>query len=102
MPNSLFTARLLGYLIGLLPLVALLLMFRQVIPQGLGLGLTAFGFLVSYWVQQRARTRFPYDFKNRAEWLALGVYVAVVVAMLLLVQAGGQGFICHSEPLLSS
>lgn len=89
MPDNLFAARLLGYLIGLLPLVALVLMFRQVIPQGLGLGLTAFGFLASYWVQQRARTLFPYDFKNRAEWLALGIYVAVVVAMLLLLQAGG-------------
>jgi len=89
MPNTLFTACLFGYLVGLLPLVALLLMFRQVIPQGLGLGLSAFGFLVSYWVQQRARTLFPYDFKNRAEWLALGIYVAVVVAMLVLWQAGG-------------
>ena len=78
-----FTARLLGYLVGLVPLAMLLLLFRQRVPQGLGLGLVAGGFLASIWAQQRARALFPYDFKDRAEWLALGVYVVLVVGLLL-------------------
>lgn len=78
--------RLLGYLVGLVPLVALLLLFRQVIPQTLGLGLSAGGMLVSIWVQQAAQKRFPYDFKNRQEWLALGVYAGLVIGIVVLVQ----------------
>ena len=79
-----FTARLLGYLVGLVPLTLLLLLFRQRVPQGVGAGAwVAGGFLASIWAQQRARALFPYDFKGRAEWLALGVYVALVVGLLL-------------------
>jgi hypothetical protein len=86
MQSNLFTARLLGYLVGLVPLVALLLMFQKAIPQGLGLALSAGGMVISIWMQQQARTRFPYDFKQRAEWLALGVYAAVVIGIVLLMR----------------
>ena len=81
MPINLFTARLLGYLVGLLPLVALLLMFRQVLPSQVALGVVLVGFMASVWVQQRIRQRFPYDFKQRAEWLALGAYTLIVVGV---------------------
>jgi len=83
MPSTLFTARLLGYLVGLVPLGVLLLLFRQTIPQPIGLGLVAAGFMGSIWLQQRARARFPYNFKDRAEWLALGIYAVSVSAILL-------------------
>ncbi|RAK69390.1 hypothetical protein [Hymenobacter edaphi] len=78
---ALFRARLLGYLVGLVPLLALLLMFRQVLPSQVALGLVLVGFLASVWVQQRIRQRFPHDFKQRAEWLALGAYTLIVVAL---------------------
>ncbi|SHJ58619.1 hypothetical protein SAMN02745146_3445 [Hymenobacter daecheongensis DSM 21074] len=38
-----FKARLLGYTIGLLPIVGMLLLFRQTVPQWAALGLTAGG-----------------------------------------------------------
>jgi hypothetical protein len=78
-PAALFQVRLLGYLVGLIPLVALLLMFRQMLPSTVGLVLVFVGFMASVWVQQRARQQYPYDFKNRAEWLALGAYTLIVV-----------------------
>ncbi|MBC6988819.1 MULTISPECIES: hypothetical protein [Hymenobacter] len=84
MPSNLFTARLMGYLVGLLPLVALLLLFRQAIPQTPGLILAAGGTFASIWVQQQARNKYPYDFKQRAEWLALLVYALVVIGIVLV------------------
>lgn len=81
MPTNLFTARLLGYLVGLIPLVALLLMFRQMLPSQVALGLVFVGFMASVWVQQRIRQRFPYDFKQRAEWWALVAYSLIVVGV---------------------
>ena len=90
MLSNLFTTRLLGYLVGLVPLVALLLMFRQAIPQTLALGLTTGGMVVSVWVQQAARKRYPYNFKDPGEWWALGVYAALVIGMIVLVQVFWQ------------
>jgi hypothetical protein len=90
---ALFKARLLGYLVGLLPLLALLLMFRQLLPSPVALSLVFIGFMASVWVQQRIRQRYPYDFSRRAEWLALGAYTLVVVAVtvaFLSLQGGGQ------------
>lgn len=86
MSSSLFTTRLLGYLVGLVPLVALLLLFRQAVPQTLALGLATGGTVVSVWVQQAARKRYPYNFKDPGEWWALGVYAALVVGIIVLVQ----------------
>lgn len=86
MPTSLFAARLLGYIIGLVPLIALLLMFRQVIPQTLALGLMGAGVMGSLWVQQQLKAKFPYNFKDRSEWLALGLYAVLVVGIILLIQ----------------
>ncbi|MCC3158511.1 hypothetical protein LJ737_14770 [Hymenobacter sp. 15J16-1T3B] len=80
-PAALFRARLLGYLVGLLPLLALLLMFRQVLPSNVALAVVFVGFMASVWLQQRIRQRFPYDFKQRAEWWALGTYALLVVAV---------------------
>jgi hypothetical protein len=88
-PVALFRARLLGYLVGLVPLLALLLMFRQVLPSNVALGLVLVGFMASVWVQQRIRQRFPQDFKQRAEWLALGTYTLLVV----LVAVGFLSFV---------
>ncbi|OON65672.1 hypothetical protein [Hymenobacter sp. CRA2] len=79
--SALFRARLLGYLVGLVPLLALLLMFRQVLPSQVALAVVFIGFMASVWVQQRIRQRYPYDFSRRAEWWALGAYTAVVVAV---------------------
>ena len=78
-PAALYRARLLGYLVGLVPLLALLLMFRQVLPSNVALAVVFIGFMASVWLQQRIRQRFPYDFKQRAEWLALGTYTLLVV-----------------------
>jgi hypothetical protein len=86
MPSTLFTTRLLGYLVGLVPLVALLLLFRQAVPQTLALGLATGGTVVSVWVQQAARKRYPYNFKDPGEWWALGVYAALVVGIIVLIQ----------------
>ncbi|GAB2955636.1 hypothetical protein GCM10027048_21890 [Hymenobacter coalescens] len=80
-PAALFRARLLGYLVGLVPLLALLLLFRQVLPASVALAIVLVGFMASVWVQQRIRQRFPYDFKQRAEWLALGAYSLLVVVI---------------------
>jgi hypothetical protein len=84
MPTNLFTARLLGYLVGLLPLLALLLMFRQLLPTQVALAIVFIGFMASVWVQQRIGQRFPYDFRQRAEWWALGAYVLIVVAVTVV------------------
>jgi hypothetical protein len=84
--SNLFATRLLGYLVGLVPLVALLLLFRQSLPQTLALGLATGGTVVSVWVQQAARKRYPYNFKNPGEWWALGVYAALVVGIIVVVQ----------------
>ncbi|GAB3823491.1 hypothetical protein [Hymenobacter jeollabukensis] len=80
-PAALFRARLLGYLVGLLPLLALLLMFRQVLPSNVALAVVFIGFMASVWLQQRVRQRYPYDFSRRAEWWALGAYTVIVVAV---------------------
>lgn len=80
-PAELYRARLLGYLVGLLPLLALLLMFRQVLPSNVALGVVFIGFMASVWLQQRIRQRYPYDFSRRAEWWALGTYTLIVVAV---------------------
>ncbi|WP_345110983.1 hypothetical protein [Hymenobacter algoricola] len=76
---ALFRARLLGCLVGLLPMVGLLLLLRQAVPQGVALGLTAGGLNFSVLQQQKARKQFPYN--SRGEWLALGMYAALVVAV---------------------
>ncbi|PJJ59810.1 hypothetical protein [Hymenobacter chitinivorans] len=81
--GALFKARFLGYLVGLLPIVGMLLMFRNLVPQWLALMLTMAGLYFSVQLQQAARQRFAYDFKNREEWLALGVYVALLVALMV-------------------
>jgi|GEM_PF-4602498 len=83
---ALFQARLLGYLVGLLPMGGMLLLFRNTVPQGLALGLTAGGLYFSMLLQQKAQKRFPYNFRDRGEWLALGVYVVLVVALVVGVQ----------------
>ncbi|RTQ48935.1 hypothetical protein EJV47_15185 [Hymenobacter gummosus] len=83
-PAALFRARLLGYLVGLVPLLALLLMFRQLLPSPVALGLVLVGFMASVWVQQRIRQRYPHDFKQRAEWLALGAYTLLVVLVAVV------------------
>ena len=83
---ALFQSRLLGYLVGLLPIVGMLLLYRQVIPQGLGLGLTAGGLYFSMLVQQKAQKRFPYNFRDRGEWLALVVYMALVAGLVISVR----------------
>lgn len=80
-PAELYRARLLGYLVGLVPLLALLLMFRQILPSNVALGVVFIGFMASVWLQQRIRQRYPYDFKQRVEWWALGTYFLVVVAI---------------------
>ncbi|KUG07198.1 hypothetical protein [Solirubrum puertoriconensis] len=73
-----------GYLIGLVPLVALLLMFRQILPSNIALGIVLVGFMASVMVQQRIRQRYPYNFKERAEWWALGTYTALVVLLTVV------------------
>lgn len=80
-PADLYRARLLGYLVGLVPLLALLLMFRQLVPSNVALAVVFIGFMASVWLQQRIRQRFPYNFKQRAEWWALGTYFLVVVGI---------------------
>lgn len=80
-PAALYRARLLGYLVGLVPLLALLLMFRQIVPSQVALVFVFIGFMASVWLQQRIRQRHPYDFKQRAEWWALGTYFLVVVGV---------------------
>ncbi|KAA9339273.1 hypothetical protein F0P96_01210 [Hymenobacter busanensis] len=80
-PNALFKARLLGYLVGIVPLLALLLLFRQVLPSTVALVLVMLGTFASVVVQQRVRLRFPYDFKRREEWWALGAYTLVVLVV---------------------
>ncbi|MCB2378958.1 hypothetical protein LGH70_15260 [Hymenobacter sp. BT635] len=82
-PAALFKARILGYLVGLLPMIGMLLLFRQAVPQWVALALTAGGLYFSIQLQQAAQKRFAYDFKNRGEWLALGVYALVVAALAL-------------------
>jgi hypothetical protein len=84
--SALFRARLLGYVVGLLPIVGMLLLVRNALPQGLALGLTAGGLYFSMLVQQKAQRRFPYNFRDRGEWLALGVYLVLVVLLIVGVQ----------------
>ncbi|UOQ70053.1 hypothetical protein [Hymenobacter cellulosilyticus] len=81
--GALFKARFLGYAVGLLPIFGMLLLFRRAGPQWVGLLLSAAGFYLSVQLQQSARKRFPYDFKNREEWLALGLYTALVLAVVV-------------------
>jgi hypothetical protein len=84
-PGALFKARFLGYLVGLLPMVGMLLLFRHILPQWVGLMLTTGGLYFSIQLQQAAQKRFPYDFKNRGEWLALGIYAVLVAALAVSV-----------------
>ncbi|WP_262713039.1 hypothetical protein [Hymenobacter elongatus] len=37
-------------------------------------------------VPQKAQKQFSYDFRDRGEWLALGVYAALVVLLVVGVQ----------------
>jgi hypothetical protein len=83
---ALFKARLLGYLVGLLPIVGIVLLLRRVVPQGLALGLMAGGLYFSMLVQQKAQKQFPYNFRDQGEWLALGLYAALVVLLVVGVQ----------------
>jgi hypothetical protein len=85
-PASLFKTRLLGYLVGLLPIVGILLLLKHAVPQGVALGLMAGGLYFSTLVQQKAQKRFAYNFRDRGEWLALGVYAALVVVLIVVVQ----------------
>lgn len=75
---------MLGYLIGLVPLIALLLMFRQLLSQTLALGLMGVGVMASLWVQQRVRAKFPFDFRAQGEWLALELYTVLVVVVTVV------------------
>ncbi|TGE25072.1 hypothetical protein E5K00_07700 [Hymenobacter aquaticus] len=82
--GALFRARFLGYLVGLLPIVGMmLLLLRPAVPQWVGLLLTTAGLYFSIQLQQAAVRRFAYNFSNREEWLALGLYAAVVAALVL-------------------
>ena len=81
--TGLFQARLLGYLVGLIPLFALLLMFRQIIPETVALVAVMLGTMASVLVQQRVRKKYAFNFRNRAEWLALGVYSLIVIGLTL-------------------
>ncbi|UOQ50828.1 hypothetical protein [Hymenobacter cellulosivorans] len=83
--GALFKARFLGYAVGLLPIFGMLLLFRRAAPQWVGLLLSTAGLYFSVQLQQAAQKRFPYDFKNREEWLALGVYSLLVVVIVIAV-----------------
>ncbi|ALD20506.1 hypothetical protein AM218_03830 [Hymenobacter sp. DG25A] len=65
-------------------MLALLLMFRQMLPSQVALVLVFIGFMASVWVQQRIRQRFPYDFRQRVEWWALAAYVLIVVGVTVV------------------
>ncbi|MCB2407970.1 hypothetical protein [Hymenobacter lucidus] len=85
-PAALFKARFPGYVVGLLPMLGMLLLFRQTVPQWVALLLTTGGLYLSILLQQAARKRVPYDFRNPGEWLALGIYAALVGAFVLGMQ----------------
>ncbi|TGE29272.1 hypothetical protein [Hymenobacter metallicola] len=84
---GLFKARFLGYVVGLLPIFGMLLLFRRAGPQWVGLLLSTAGLYFSIQLQQAAQKRFPYNFKNREEWLALGLYSALVLAVVVAVSS---------------
>lgn len=87
--GALFKARFVGYLVGLLPIVGMLLLFRHTMPQWVGIILTTSGLYFSVQLQQAAQKRFPYDFKHREEWLALGMYTLLVVVLVLSIPYWG-------------